>query len=92
MQSIERYFPSFATRRDIDNQKRDTFHFSGGLTRELLGIRRNAPYILEFYQKTNTPYIKERREQLLKDGCNMIVSAIIHKVVGSVLIYDSWFC
>ena len=62
MQLTERYFPSFVTRRDTDNQERDTFPFSGGLTRELCGIRKNAPYILQFYQKTNTPYIKKQRE------------------------------
>ena len=42
------------------------FPFAGGLKRELGGFRKNAPYIVEFYQKTNTPYIKERREYDLK--------------------------
>ena len=38
------------------------FPFSGGPRSELRGIRTNAPYIVEFYRKTNTHYIKERRE------------------------------
>ena len=38
------------------------FPFSGGPRLELQEIRTNAPYIVKFYQKTNTPYIKERRE------------------------------
>jgi hypothetical protein len=38
------------------------FPFSGGPRSELQGIRTNAPYIVKFYQKTNTPYIKEHRE------------------------------
>ena len=42
------------------------FPFSGGPRSELRGIRTNAPYIVEFYQKTNTPYIKERREYITK--------------------------
>lgn len=50
MQSTHRYFTSFATRRNTDNRKRDTFPFSGGLTKELCGIKRNAPYILKFYK------------------------------------------
>ena len=42
------------------------FPFAGGLKRELGGFRRNAPYIVELHQKTNTPYIKERREYKAK--------------------------
>jgi len=38
------------------------FPFSGGPRTELREIRTNASYIVEFYQKTNTPNIKVRRE------------------------------
>ena len=38
------------------------FPFSGGPRSELRGSRTNAPYIVEFYQKINTPYIEQRRE------------------------------
>ena len=33
------------------------FPFSGGPRLELREITTNAPYIVKFYQKTNTPYI-----------------------------------
>jgi hypothetical protein len=42
------------------------FPFSRAPRSELRGIRTNAPYIVKFYQKTNTPYIKKRREYNLK--------------------------
>lgn len=41
--------------------------FFWGLKRELLGISRNAPYIMVFYQKPNASYrsIKERSEYII---------------------------